>query len=141
MFSGIQSPYLGIVILIIVSLGVTLFITKYSYLDKLAEDKKENWLPILFLASFVIYGLFFSLVTLFKAEPEQIETISNDFFQVNIGFTLIILGCGLAIFFTTTEYQFKQDYTSKLLIGLSGVLAIIGFILIISTGLVYHKLS
>ncbi|WP_287587431.1 hypothetical protein [Candidatus Borrarchaeum sp.] len=140
MFSGIQSPYLGIIILIIVSLGVTLFLTKYSYLDKLAKDKKENWLPVLFLASFIIYGLFFSLVTLFRAEPEQIATISNDIFQVNIGFTLIILGCGLAIFFTTTEYQFKQDYTSKLLIGLSGVLAIIGFILIISTGLVYHKL-
>jgi len=140
MFSVIQNTYLGIVILIIVSLGVTLFITKYSYLDKLAEDKRENLLPILFLASFAIYGLFFSLVTLFKAEPERIEGIGTDLLQMNIGFTLIILGCGLAIFFTTTEYQFKQDYTSKLLIGLSGVLAIIGFILIISTGLVYHKL-
>jgi len=141
MFSGIQSTYLGIVILIIVSLGVTLFITKYSYLDKLAEDKRENLLPILFLASFTIYGLFFSLATLFKAEPERIEAIGNDLLQVNIGFTLIILGCGLAIFFSTTEYQFKQDYTPKILIGLSGGLAIIGFILIISTGLVYHKLS
>jgi len=141
MFSGIQNPYLGIVILIIVSLGVTLFITKYAYLDKLAEDKKENLLPILFLASFTIYGLFFSLIALFKAEPGQIEKIGNDIFQVNIGFTLVILGCGLAIFFSTTEYQFKQDYTFKLLIGLSGVLAIIGLILIVSTGSVYQKLS
>jgi len=141
MFSVIQNSYIGITILIIVSLGVTLFITKYSYLNKLSDDRKENFLPILFLASFAIYGLFFSLVTLFKAEPERIETIGNDLLQVNIGFTLVILGCGLAIFFSTTEYQFKQDYTPKILIGLSGVLAIIGFILIISTGLVYHKLS
>jgi len=141
MFSGIQSPYLGIVILIIVSIGVTLFITKYSYLDKLAEDKRENLLPILFLALFAIYGLFFSLISLFKAEPGKIETIGNDIFQVDVGFALVILGCGLAIFFATTEYQFKQDTTSKILIAISGLLVLIGFLLILTTGTVYQKLS
>ncbi|MFX1518648.1 MAG: hypothetical protein ACFFCD_01805 [Promethearchaeota archaeon] len=139
MFSGIQNSYLGITILIIVSLGVTLFITKYTYLNKLSEDKKDNLLPILFLTSFVIYGLFFSLITLFKAEPEQIEAIGTDLLQVNIGFALVILGCGLAIFFTTTTDQFKQEKTSKILIGISGVLAIIGFLLILNTGLIYQK--
>ena len=141
MFSGIQSPYLGIVILIIVSIGVTLFITKYSYLDKLTEDKRENLLPILFLALFAIYGLFFSLISLFKAEPGNIETIGNDIFQVDVGFALVIVGCGLAIFFATTDYKFKQDYTSKVLICASGVLALIGFILILNTGLIYSEFS
>jgi hypothetical protein len=141
MFSGIQSAYLGITVLIIVSLGVTLFTTKYSYLDKLAKDKKEILLPVLFLALFAIYGLFFSLVSLFKAEPENIESVGNSIFQVDIGFALIILSCGLAIFFATTDYQFRQDYTSKMLLVACGVLAFIGFLLILTTGSVYQKLS
>jgi len=141
MFSRIQSPYIGIVILIVVSLGVTLFITKYSYLNKLSEARRENLLPILFLALFAIYGLFFSLISLFKVEPGKVDTIGNEIFQVDVGFALVILGCGLAIFFATTEYQFKQDYTSKILICASGVLALIGFILILNTGLIYSEFS
>ncbi|MCK5588553.1 MAG: hypothetical protein KAI34_07515 [Candidatus Lokiarchaeota archaeon] len=136
-----QLYYLGILILIAVSLGVTLFVTKYSHLNELSEDKKENLLPILFLASFAIYGLFFSLLSLFKADPENIESIGYDIFQIDIGFALVILGCGLAVFFTTTQYRFKQDTTSKILIGVSGVLVLIGFILILTTGTVYQKLS
>lgn len=140
MLSEIQSLYLGIVILIVVSLGVTLFILKNSYLYELSGDKRKNLLPILFLASFAIYGLFFSIDSLFKAEPKNIESIGYDIFQVDIGLALIILGCGLAIFFASNETIFKQDDISKILICVSGILAIIGLIIILSTGIVYHKL-
>jgi hypothetical protein len=136
-----QLYFLGILILIVVSLGVTLFVTKYSYLNRLSEDKRENLLPILFLASFTIYGLFFSLVSLFKADPENIDTIGYDIFQIDIGFSLIILGCGLSIYFAATQYKFKQDTTSKMLIALSGLIVLIGFLLILTTGTVYQKLS